>query len=199
MSDIDGGFKSILKAENLKLKQDLEDLQSEMIRLTGSIQIFESGGEKSKQELNTRIEKFINDAKSDFKIVTPRIGPNYAQMLIKKANSGVPFQIVINDRRFLVKEEVKKGALIRGVQTETEVDYAAIYDQLKITKGIDLINNPNVQFLMLLTPNDALFSAGWLEKKILEKTIILGCSIKDQKKIQELYQIFKLLLPTFMR
>lgn len=197
MSDLDGGFKSILKAENLKLKQDLENLQLEMIRLTGSVQIFESGGEKTKQELNNRIEKLINEAKSEVKIVTPKIGPDYAQLLIKKANSGVPIQIVINDRRFLVKDESKKG--IKGSPTEVDVDYASIYDQLKLVKGIDLINNPNVQFLMIITPTEALFSAGWLEKKILERTIVLGCSIKDLKKIQELHQIFKLLLPSFMR
>lgn len=199
MSEEDGGFKSILKAENLKLKQDLENLQLEMIRLTGSIQIFESGGEKSKQELNNRIEKLINDSKSEIKIVTPKIAPDFAQIIIKKASSGIPIQIVINDRRFLVKEETKKNSLIKGSPNDVEVDYAAIYDQLKLVKGIDLINNPNVQFLMIITPTEALFSAGWLEKKILEKTIVLGCSIRDPKKIQDLLQIFKLLLPTFMR
>ena len=79
------------------------------------------------------------------------------------------------------------------------MNYEKIYDLLKITPEIDLINNPNVKFLMVWTRKNVIFAGGWLEKSLLEKTILLGVHVQDIAKIEELSEIYKQFLPTFMR
>ncbi|MHA1819725.1 MAG: hypothetical protein ACTSU2_06850 [Promethearchaeota archaeon] len=202
----EGGYGSLLKAENLKLKRQIEELQNDIIRLTGSIEIFQSGITGNKFILNKKIEDLINSAIKELKIITPKVGEQYFNILSSVAKKGVKVHIVINDRRFLEDEENKKGSFTKlfgknkeNIKSGVEYDYAKIYDQLKSTPNINLINNPNVKFLMVISENVGLFSAGWLEKRVLENTILIGTLVKDPKKLRELNEIFKNLLPSFMR
>ena len=111
---------------------------------------------------------------------------------LKKGNTKI--QVVINDRRILVEE----SKLAKSYH-KSDVSYEKIYDLLKVTPEIDLINNPNVKFLMVWTRKNVIFTGGWLEKSLLEKTILLGVHVQDIAKIEELSEIYKQLLPTFMR
>jgi hypothetical protein len=112
----------------------------------------------------------------------------------------------------LVGEEEKKGTKSRKLnkndqeKKEIKYNYAEIYDRLKSTHGIDLVNNPNVKFLMVVgndaenSPEHAVFSSGWLERRVLDKTVLLGTYIEqDRQKLKELLGIYNQLLPSFMR
>lgn len=206
MSDISLG--SILKAENMKLKKDIEELQETILRISGSIQIISSGVSNKKLNLISKVDEIIHSASTELKIVTPKVGKEFADILVNIAKKGIKIQVIINDRRFLTIEEEKKGSFsklfAKSNISETdrkkeEYDYANIYDTLKTAPGIDLINNPNIKFLMIWEPNHVLLSGGWLERRILEKTILLGTYINDKNKVKELLGIYKELLPTFMR
>ncbi|TFG18667.1 MAG: hypothetical protein EU530_08615 [Promethearchaeota archaeon] len=186
---------SMLKGENIKLKTKLDELESTLTRIAGSVHIYSAGTSESKIDLYSEIVEVINSARDDIKVVTPKIGPDFANILIEKAKKGnVKIQVVINDRRILVEE-----SKLAKIHKKTDVNYEKIYDLLKVTPEVDLINNPNVKFLMVWTRKNVIFAGGWLEKSLLEKTILLGVHVKDVAKIEELSEIYKQLLPTFMR
>jgi hypothetical protein len=183
----------MLKGENIKLKAKLDELESTLTRIAGSVYIFSAGTAESKVDLYTKIEEVINSARESLKVVTPKIGPEFAEVLIAKAKKGTKIQVVINDRRILVEESKLAKA------QKKNVNYEKTYDLLKVTPEIDLINNPNVKFLMVWTRKNVIFAGGWLEKALLKNTILLGVHVKDISKIEELSEIYKQLLPTFMR
>ena len=184
---------SMLKGENIKLKAKLDELESTLTRIAGSVYIFSAGTAESKVDLYAKIEEVINSARENLKVVTPKIGPEFAKVLIAKAKKGTNIQVVINDRRILVEETKLAKA------QKKDVNYEKTYDLLKVTPEIDLINNPNVKFLMVWTRKNVIFAGGWLEKALLKNTILLGVQVKDISKIEELSEIYKQLLPTFMR
>jgi len=185
---------SMLKGENIKLKAKLDELESILTRIAGSVHIFSAGASESKIDLYNKITEVIEKARENLKVVTPKIGPEFANLLIEKAKSGTNIQVIINDRRILV-EETK----LAKTQKKSDVNYEKIYDLLKITPEIDLINNPNVRFLMVWTRKNVVFSGGWLEKALLKNTILLGVHVQDVAKIEELLDIYRQLLPSFMR
>lgn len=212
---VESGYGSLLKAENIRLKEQIRDLQDTLVNLTKSVHIFSSGIAGNQQtSLNDQINEIIHNSTTELNIVSPKIGMEYKTMLINKAKAGTKIQIVINDRRYLINEEEKKGVkskksnkdeLTKG-KKEIKYNYAEIYDNLKSTPGIDLINNPNVKFLMVVgndasnSPERAVFSSGWLERRVLDKTILLGTYLEqDRAKLKELMQIYNQLLPSFMR
>ena len=171
---------SYLKAENIKLKQKIEKLENELLELVGAIKIFASGMEGQEHLMNNHIADIIMAA-NELKIVAPYVSDEYALVLQDRARNGVKIRIVLNDRRFWPKEAVHN------------------YDKLKMDPGIDLINNPNVRYLMVWSPDRVLISSGPLDKKLLEKTILIGTLITDKKRIQDMLEIFKQMLPSFMR
>ncbi|MHA1720346.1 MAG: hypothetical protein ACTSWX_13990 [Promethearchaeota archaeon] len=173
---------SLLKAENIKLRSKIEDLENRLLKLVGTIKIFPSGGGLLGNEhiMNNNIAEIITNA-SDLKIVAPYITNEYALILKDRAKNRVKVQIVLNDRRLWPQKHVE------------------IYDQLKVTPGIDLINNPNVKFLLVWSPNTALFTSGPLDKESLMKTVLIGTLINEEGKLKELLKIFQLMLPSFMR
>lgn len=192
-------FRSLLKAENIKLKKKIEELEDSLLNITGSIKLFSSGVEGSSTTLNSKIDDLIDNATSTVEIITPKVGPEYAKELIEKAKTGINIQIVINDRRLLTQEQSRKGIFAGGRVLSTNTNYAEIYDKLKTASNIDLVNNPNVQFVMCKTEKEAVFSAGWLEKPILENTVLLGTYIRENSMLKQLTTIYKELLPSFMR
>jgi hypothetical protein len=141
-----------------------------------------------------KIREIIDYGKDELKVVTPKIGPEFAQILIDKAKAGTKIQIIINDRRILAEE-----SKLAKSHKKVDINYEKVYDLLKVAPEIDLINNPNVRFLMIWTRKHVLFSGGWLEKSLLKKTILLGVHVQDIAKIEELAVIYKQLLPSFMR
>ena len=185
---------SMLKGENIKLKKKLDDLEETLTRIAGSVYIFSAGTSESKIDLYTKIVEIINSARENIKVVTPRIGPEFAKVLMDKAKKGTKIQVVINDRRILVEE-----SKLAKSHKKSNVVYEKVYDLLKVTPEIDLVNNPNVKFLMIWTRKNVIFAGGWLEKDLLKKTILLGVHVKDIAKIEELSKIYKQLLPSFMR
>ncbi|MHA1340171.1 MAG: hypothetical protein ACTSO2_09385 [Promethearchaeota archaeon] len=205
---MEDSYKSLLKAENLKLKKKIEELENSLMRITQSIQVFASGIPKSKTKLVDLIENMISSTKEGLYVVTPKVGNYFTNKLIEQAKKGISIQIIINDRRFLAsdqgtnpkdKKDKKDKKHKRGENQNEAVDYAKNYDLLKVSHNIDLINNPNVKFLMIMNKNQAIFSGGWLEKDLLEKTVLLGTLIKDPKKLNDLKNIYSELLPSFMR
>jgi hypothetical protein len=185
---------SMLKAENIKLKKKLDELENTLTRIAGSVYIFSAGTTESKIDLFTKIIEIIDSARENLKVVTPKIGPEFAKVLIDKAKNGTKVQIVINDRRILAEE-----SKLAKSHKKSDVNYEKIYDLLKVTPEIDLVNNPNVRFLMIWTRKNVIFAGGWLEKELLKKTILLGVHVQDIAKIEELSEIYKQLLPSFMR
>ena len=66
-------------------------------------------------------------------------------------------------------------------------------------KGIDIINNPRVKFLLVFNTENAIYSGGNLDKTELENSILIGTKISESSKLNKIKEIFSLLLPSFMR
>ena len=169
---------SLLKAENIKLRGQIEKLETRILSLVGAIKIFTNG--MKEHEMNNNIAEIITNA-SDLKIVAPYITAEYAMILQDRAKNGIKVQLVVNDRRLWPKQ------------------FQNIYDTLKTTMGIDVINNPNVKYLLCWNPTTALFTSGPLSKDSLMNTVLIGTLVKEQGKLKEILKIFNLMLPSFMR
>jgi len=170
---------SLLRAENIKLRTKVEDLENRLLKLVGTIKIFTGGMPGNEHVMNNNIAEIITNA-TDIKIVAPYITNEYALILKDRARNGIKVQIVLNDRRLWPEKH-------------------DIYDELKVTTGIDLVNNPNVKYLLVWSPKTALFTSGPLDKNSLMKTVLIGTLINEKGKINELRKIFELMLPSFMR
>ena len=155
---------SLLKAENMKLKKKVEDLENRLLRLVGAIKIFTGGLAGKEHEMNNHIAEIITNA-AQLKIVAPYITEEFALILQDRAKNGINVQIVLNDRRLWPQQ------------------YMKIYDKLKATSGIDLINNPNVKYLLVWSPSSALFTSGPLSKESLMKTILIGTLVHEKSKL----------------
>ncbi|MFX0049224.1 MAG: hypothetical protein ACFE8G_13845, partial [Candidatus Hermodarchaeota archaeon] len=99
----------------------------------------------------------------------------------KLPKKGIPILIITNDRGGIPK------------------DFQEIYDDLKATSGIKIINNPNVRYLLVFNMEEALYSGGSLVKEELEKSILIVTSIREATKLRKIVEIFNLMLPSFMR
>lgn len=172
---------SMLKADNISLKTKITELENRLINLAGAFKIFQSGMQGKEHEMNNQIANLIANAKTELKIVAPYITQEYVVLLQDRVKNGVKIQIVLNDRRFW------------------DPAVAKFYDQLKATSGIDLINNPNVKYLLVWTPEAVLYSSGPLDKTSLMKTVLIGTLVTEKSKIDELLLIIKEMLPSFMR
>lgn len=176
---------SFVKGENIRLKEKIQELEDKLVNLVGQIKIFSSGIVSSgkQHELNNTIANLLVKPKpgEEIKIVAPYIGDEYTTVLKARAAEGVKIQIVLNDRNLWPKEFVK------------------FYDILKTTPKIDLVNNPNVKYLLIWTENEALFSSGPLDKNILMNTVLIGVLIKEKTKLNTLLEIYKEMLPSFLR
>ena len=172
---------SVFKADNINLKSKITELENRLINLAGAFKIFQSGMQGKEHEMNNQIANLIANAKTELKIVAPFITQEYVVLLQDRVKAGVKIQIVLNDRRFW------------------DANSAKFYDQLKATPGIDLINNPNVKYLLIWTPESSLYSSGPLDKTSLMKTVLIGTLVTEKSKNDELLLIIKEMLPSFMR
>ena len=78
-------------------------------------------------------------------------------------------------------------------------NYQKIYDEIKATQGISVINNPNVRYLLVFNSNLAIYSGGSLVKDNLDKSVLIVTKIKETAKLRKIAEIFSQMLPSFMR
>ncbi|MHA1795511.1 MAG: hypothetical protein ACTSUK_05320 [Promethearchaeota archaeon] len=171
---------SIIKAENIRLKKKVEDLENRLINLVGAIKIFATGTTDNEMEMNNHFAEIITNSQ-ELKIVAPYISEEYSLILQDRAKAGVKIQIVVNDRSLWPK------------------NYQKIYDTLKADRSVDVVNNPNVNFLMVWSPNTSIFTSGPLSKDHLMNSILIGTIVSDPARNRDMLKIFNLMLPTFMR
>ena len=167
--------------ENKKLKEQIASLEDKIMTLVGMVNIESSGGADKKNVLNDLLMNLINSTKDQLNIVTPRIDSFYAKELKRVIDRGIPVLLITNDRGELSKKDIP------------------IYDDLKLTQGISVINNPNVRFLLVFNTEQAIYSGGTLDKEELSKSILIVTKIQEKSKLRTVAEIFSLMLPTFMR
>ncbi|MFW9827416.1 MAG: hypothetical protein ACFFEY_07495 [Candidatus Thorarchaeota archaeon] len=145
------------------------------------VDIKSSGGVEKKNVLNDDLMNLINSTKDQLNLVTPRIDEFYAKQLKRLVEREIPVLLITNDRGELPKK------------------YVPIYDDIKLTQGISVINNPNVKFLLAFNTDQAIYSGGSLDREELSKSILIATKIQEKAKLKVIAEIFSLMLPTFMR
>ena len=167
--------------ENKRLNQEISSLETKILSLVGMFTIESSGGQENKNVLNDQLVNLIGSTKEQLNIVTPKIDGFYANQLKKVVQKGIPVLLITNDRGNLHKSD------------------RPIYDDLKITEGISIINNPNVRFLLLFNATQAIYAGGSLNREELSKSILIITTIQEKAKLRKVAKIFSSMLPTFMR
>ena len=145
------------------------------------VDIKSSGGTEKKNVLNDDLRNLFNSTKDQLNLVTPRIDDFYAKELKRLVDRGIPVLLITNDRGELPKK------------------YVPIYDDIKLTQGISVINNPNVKFLLAFNTDQAIYSGGSLDREELSQSILIVTKIQEKTKLKMIAEIFSLMLPTFMR
>ena len=172
-----------LRMENRRLKQQIEEFEKRVLSLVGNIIIESSSGSEGqdKELLNEKLVEIFQTTNDQLNIVSPTIDEFYAVELKKAAQRGIPILLITRERHLLDKP-LKK-----------------IYDDLKTTSGISLINNPNVTYLLMFNTELAIYSGGSLDKNELSRSILIITTIKEDAKIRIIAAIFNAMLPSFMR
>ena len=170
-----------LRIENKRLKDQVENLEQKVLSLVGMIELYASGGSENKNVLNDQILQLIHSTKSQLNIVSIKFDRFYATELKKASQRGIPVLMVTNDRSKIPKE------------------YQDFYDELKATPGIQIINNPNVRYLLIFNEEMSIYSGGSLDKQELESSILVSTIIRTQAKLRKVAEIFNLMLPSFIR
>ncbi|MFW9877015.1 MAG: hypothetical protein ACFFG0_28305 [Candidatus Thorarchaeota archaeon] len=170
-----------LRIENKKLRAQIADLENKIMSLVGMVNIETSGGAEKKNVLNDLLINLIHSTQDQLNIVTPRIDNFYANELKRVVERGIPVLLITNDRSDIPKS------------------YMPIYDELKVTPGISVINNPNVKYLLVFNTEQAVYAGGSLDKEELSKSILIVTKIQEKAKLRLIAEIFSLMLPTFMR
>lgn len=170
-----------LRIENKKLRAQITDLEKKIMTLVGMVNIESSGGTEKKNVLNDLLINLINSTNDQLNIITPSVDSFYAKELKRTVKRGIPVLLITNDRSDIPKS------------------YMPIYDDLKLTQGISVINNPNVKFLLVFNTDQAVYAGGSLDKEELSKSILIVTKIQEKTKLRMIAEIFSLMLPTFMR
>lgn len=170
-----------LRTENSRLKNEVQNLENKILSLVGMINLKSSGGSVGKNILNEQLIALIISTKQQLNIVSPKIDRFYANELKKLTQKGIPILLITNDRGSIPK------------------DFQEVYDDLKATPGVNIINNPNVRYLLVFNSEEAIYSGGSLVKEELEKSILIITSIREAAKLRKIAEIFSLMLPSFMR
>jgi hypothetical protein len=170
-----------LRTENSRLKNEVQNLENKILSLVGMINLKSSGGSEGKNVLNEQLINLVFSTKQQLNIVSPKIDRFYANEIKKLTQKGIPILIITNDRGGIPKE------------------FQEVYDDLKATSGVNIINNPNVRYLLVFNSEEALYSGGSLVKEELEKSILIVTSIREAAKLRKIAEIFSLMLPSFMR
>jgi len=159
----------------------VQNLENKVLSLVGMVKFESSGGPERKNVLNEHLLELLIHTKTQLNIVTTKIDKFYATELKRLTQKGVAVLLIMNDRSNIPKE------------------FQEIYDDLKLTPGIKIINNPNVRYLLVFNSEKAIYSGGSLDKDDLEKSILIVSVISETSKLRKIAQIFNLMLPSFMR
>ena len=170
-----------LRRENSRLKNEVQNLENKILSLVGMVNLKSSGGSEGKNILNELLINLIISTKQQLSIVSPKIDRFYANELQKLTQKGIPILIITNDRGGIPK------------------DFQEVYDDLKATSGVNIINNPNVRYLLVFNSEEGIYSGGSLVKEELERSILIITSIREAAKLRKIAEIFSLMLPSFMR
>ena len=170
-----------MRIENKRLRDQVLNLEEKVLSLIGMISLESSGGLSKKNLLNDHLINLIQETKEQLNIVSPKIGKYYATELKKVVQRGMPVLIITNDRGGIPQE------------------YQVYYDELKATPGINIINNPNVKYLLVFNTQVAIYAGGSLDKEELERSILIVTLVKETSKLRQIAEIFSLMLPSFMR
>ena len=170
-----------LRVENTRLKNEVQNLENKVLGLVGMISLEPSGGSERKNVLNEHLINLITSTSKQLNIVSPKIDRFYSIELKKLTQKGIPILIITNDRGNIPQK------------------YQEIYDDLKQTSGISIINNPNVRYLLVFNAGEAIYSGSSLDKEELEKSVLIITRIKESAKLRKIAEIFSLMLPSFMR
>jgi len=170
-----------LKVENDHLRSEVQKLESKILSLIGLISLESSGGKESKNIINERLINLITSTKQQLNILSPKIDRFYANEVKKLTQKRIPILIITNDRGSIPKA------------------YQEVYDDLKVTSGISIVNNPNIKYLLVFNSEEAIYSGGSLVKEELEKSVLIITIIKEAAKLRKIAEIFSLMLPSFMR
>lgn len=170
-----------LRVENQKLKEQVQDLEKKILSLVGMVKFEPSGGIEAKNVMIYNLIELFNTTKKQLNIVTPKVDQFFSNELKKLAQKGLQILLIMNERGNLLKE------------------YQQIYDDLKLTSGIKVINNPNVRFMMAFNNEQAIYAGGALDKEELEKSILIQTIVNETSKLRKIAEIFSLMLPSFMR
>lgn len=149
--------------------------------LVGMVNIESSGEADRKNVLNDLLINLINSTKEQLNIVTPKFDSFYVNELKNLVKREIPVLVITNDRSEYSKKEV------------------VIYDDLKNTQGISVINKPNVKFLLAFNTEQAVYSGGSLDKEMLFNSTLIVTTVKEKAKLRLIAEIFTSMLPTFMR
>ncbi len=170
-----------LRVENKRLKEQIANLEDKIMTLVGMVNIESSGDSDRKNALNDLLTNLINSTKEQLNIATPKIDSFYSKELKKIVEREIPVLLITNDRGEYSKKEVP------------------IYDDLKNTQGISIINNPYVNFLLAFNAEQAIYSGGSLNREELSNSILVVTTVKEKAKLRLIAEIFTSMLPTFMR
>ena len=138
-----------LRVENNRLKNEVQNLEHKVLSLVGMISLEPSGGPERKNVLNEHLINLITSTSIQLNIVSPKIDKFYSIELKKLTEKGIPILIITNDRGSIPKI------------------YQEIYDDVKQTSGISIINNPNVRYLLVFNAEEGIYSGGSLDKDCL--------------------------------
>jgi hypothetical protein len=170
-----------LRVENQRLKEQVKNLENKVLSLVGMVKFESSGGPEKKHVLNHHLLELINTTKKQLNIVSTKVDGFYANELKRLTQKGVAVLLILNDRGNIPKK------------------YQEVYDDLKLTPGIKIINNPNVRYLLAFNSEEAIYAGGSLDKEELEKSILIVSIIRESSKLRKIAEIFSLMLPSFMR
>ena len=170
-----------LRVENARLKKEVQSLEKKVLSLVGMISLESSGGSERKNVLNEHLINLITSTSTQLNVVSPKIDRFYSIELKRLTKKGIPIFIITNDRGNIPKT------------------YQEIYDDLKQTSGVSIINNPNVRYLLAFNAEEGIYSGGSLDKGELEKSVFIVTRIKESAKLRKIAEIFTLMLPSFMR
>ncbi len=171
-----------LRLENRRLKEQVQKLEDRILNLVGAINIQSSGVfQEKKNILNDLLIELIGQTEEEIRIVSPKIDLFYMTELKKVASKGISILLITNDRGGLTPE------------------YQQYYDEIKATSGIKVINNPNVRYMLVFNTKRAVYSGGSLDRKELERSILIATRVESKSKLKKIAEIFSLMLPSFMR
>ncbi|KKN30778.1 hypothetical protein LCGC14_0830630 [marine sediment metagenome] len=170
-----------LRVENKRLKEQIINLEDKIMALVGMVNIESSGDADRKNVLNDLLINLINSTKEQLNIVTPKFDSFYVNELKNLVKREIPVLVITTDRGAYSKKEV------------------IIYDDLKNTQGISVINKPKIKLLLAFNTEQAVYSGGFLDKEELSKSILVVTTVKEKSKLRLIAEIFTSMLPTFMR